>query len=486
MKQITFLTIILITVFFPQISFANASIYNINLEPAHNSYVFGETVKIKWMYKDIKASSPVNIIFKGLNNNLQCSITDKINISKGKIGIYWKFPHNCFNNTTQKNEKIQKGNYTIEVMLKGNSSIKSQSKKFKLKSINISKIGISNINKNISGNTLKIIAPRKNTDWLDDRIQIIKWKFHSLSKNPPIPTKINISLYDKSGKKLIRKIATKHSIKGYKIDKIYTYQWKIPINLYKFPGLYRLKIISKEYKGVSDIFHISKSIKNKTEKIYPHISNSERIKKAERKFVVPSLLDRSGSNATSPPPKGVMRIGFKNSYSSTPLDITYKEIKNIYRGYIFFHLEHLYGKKIFLKKATLHLKKNTNYCSCSSIYLKNNNSVNIIEEQCVGCDCYCMKSIYYPIEKWKDFETKDKFLMDFPKQKVLNLNITYLVRKWINGQIKNHGLEFTGIVDNGDNNRICINGYDDIYLKLEYMIEGNNIPKSKKFPMPDK
>jgi|GEM_PF-6991480 hypothetical protein len=257
------------------------------------------------------------------------------------------------------------------------------------------------------------------------------------------------------------------------------YQWNIPKGIYKFPGNYRIKISTSDNRavGYSNVFHISMTLKEIFDSIPAKTDNFWR-RKGERKSLAipftdipwPGYLDREGY-LPAQVHSGKILVGYENEFSKTSYVVTSThEYKGYaYRGYIFFPLDNFYGRKGLLTKATLQMRiANTLTSTGSSV---SNQKYSYASK---------LYKLTAPIQSFNGPSTE--FYCNLPMKKgsldggifdgvdTLSVNLTSLVRGWMQYKESNHGLLVVGPNEKFDhNNDAKYTLYENIRLKMEFI-----------------
>lgn len=305
--------------------------------------------------------------------------------------------------------------YTVNIKAKGTTISDSSNASFTI----LSKLSIKPGQlKDLSAlMKINIIQPDKNSKWKEGETETIRWD--SVLKQP-----FKVELYNYNGKKKVRDIPGVVKSEG---GTKYSLSWKIPTDVYKWPGNYTIKVSQNNFSGISKMFHISKALKVKT---YTFSATTDN--KVKWQWYKPDKdVFTAGVNPTAADPgPGKMRVGYENHNSED----LYKGF--IYRSWVYFNLGNLKG---LVSKATLSFK------------------------HFMGCNF--TPKVYVLNQKWSGDATA---LFSIPCTMINpSSNLGLMVNKWIS-ENNNFGLVFVGQDESfKHNNSQCVGFFENVKLTIE-------------------
>lgn len=291
---------------------------------------------------------------------------------------------------------------------------------------------------------IEIIKPSKSSKWKERTLNKIQWKDTSEKTKA-----LKIDLYNESGKKYIKTIATilpSNVNKVYKgrgkVSELSSFNWFIPKGTYKHPGKYRIKIcrVGGVPSDMSEIFQIKFDPKVSKYKIYGVVNNQ-----CKRKFW-------SGKGSTDHLKLIADKVPCKNN-STTEAWVGYEYrlmhkdqtdwVGDVFRSFVYFDVSYLQGKGVVLS-AKLHFGKG--------------------QVTSVGD---CKISIYKVNSKWTNpFNTNTEFISSDSK----NTDLKAYLWSWIGYPKDNHGLMFIGPDESFEHiTAKCRAILTNIYIEVEFL-----------------
>jgi len=264
---------------------------------------------------------------------------------------------------------------------------------------------------------INVSQPDNNSKWKEGETETIRWE---TGQKPPF----KVELYNYNGTKKVRDIpGFVKSEGGIK----YSLNWKIPTDVYTWPGNYTIKVSNNNTSGVSKMFHISKALKIKT---YTFSATTDN--KVKWYWYKPdkNVFTAEVNPTAADPGPGKMRVGYENHNSSD----YYKGF--IYRSWVYFNLGNLKG---LVSKATLSYK------------------------HFMGCNF--TPKVYVLNQKWNGDPTA---LFSIPCSMIdPSSNLGLMVNQWISKN-NNYGLVFVGTDESfKHNNSQCVGFFEDVKLTVE-------------------
>jgi hypothetical protein len=239
-----------------------------------------------------------------------------------------------------------------------------------------------------------------------------------------------VELYNYNGKKKVRDInGSVLSLGGKK----YSLSWKIPTDVYKWPGNHTIRVSHNNIFGISSMFHISKALKIKT-----YTLSATTVNKVKWHSYKPdkNVFTMEVNPTAADPGPGKMRVGYENHYSSD----YYKGF--IYRSWVYFNPGNLKG---LVSKATLSFKP------------------------FMGCNF--TPKVYVLNQKWNGDPTT---LFSIPCSLINpSGNLGLIVNEWISKN-NNYGLVFVGPDESfKHNNTNCVSFIENVKLIVEIIEDVN-------------
>lgn len=264
---------------------------------------------------------------------------------------------------------------------------------------------------------ISISQPDNNSKWKEGETETIRWQ--TVLKPP-----FKVELYNYNGTKKVRDIpGFVKSEGGIK----YSLNWKIPTDVYKWPGNYTIKVSQNNISGISKMFHISKALKIKT---YTFSATTDN--KVKWYWYKPdkNVFTAEVNPTAADPGQGKMRVGYENHNNPG----YYKGF--IYRSWVYFNLGNIKG---LVSKATLSFK------------------------HFMGCNF--TPKVYVLNQKWNGDANA---LFSIPCSMInptSNLGLT--VNQWISKN-NNYGLVFVGQDESfKHNNNQCVGYFENVKLTVE-------------------
>lgn len=284
--------------------------------------------------------------------------------------------------------------------------------------------------------TIQVLEPNAGSKWAEEKTFTIRWKT-TLKKIP------RIDLYNYNGTQKVATINHNVFIAPYPPDGLYQYEWKIPKGIYSWPGNYTIRVsdLDGKIEGFSAMFHISKSIEEKSYTLDPQVAN-----RAHRHYSYKcSSVDTSGIAFPAGPGAGIMRVGWENSWKQWGVgNYCHRHLCFIYRSFITFDVSGFAQGK-FIVKATLHMVKESTHYADSQGNVTNDHPG------------HCASKLFKVLAPWSSpFDVQADLIGDGTAG---TFDVTAIVRDWaLNGG--NHGLMLVGR-DEGfkKNNEECISYY---------------------------
>jgi hypothetical protein len=264
---------------------------------------------------------------------------------------------------------------------------------------------------------ISVSQPDHNSKWKEGETKTILWV---TALKPPF----KVELYNYNGTKKIRDcIGLSKSEGGLK----YSLLWKIPTDVYKWPGNYTIKVSQNNISGLSKMFHISKALNIKS-----YTFSATTVNKLKWHSYKPDkdVFTAEVNPTAADPGPGKMRVGYENHYSSD----YYKGF--IYRSWVFFNLGNLKG---LVTKATL--------------------SFNHF----MGCNF--TPKVYVLNQKWN---MDPITLFNIPCSMIdPSSNLGLIVNEWI-AKNNNYGLVFVGTDESFKHNSSqCVGFFENVKLTIE-------------------
>ena len=295
---------------------------------------------------------------------------------------------------------------------------------FTIKSEKDVSISLSNISKNISLNQsnrpkiireIKIFSPNNKSNWTEGNTYRISWEKLYLKGK-----KVNIELYDYTGKRLIKTIQKNWWLGN-------AYKWTIPKleDTSTLNRQFRIKIITsdKRAEGMSDMFHISKYIVKKTI-IIPYDVIQPKWKGFRQFNIIcnPSRSDYVSWKGI----EGTAIVGYENSYREWGVNCFFKQHEAL-RSYIYFNLNQL-PKNITIVSAVLNLEV------VKYVYLAPGEVAHQPTETSLGR----IVALTSPLANAFSLNGNDIYTTNYDNLKIIKVPITKTVINWRKG--KNYGL----------------------------------------------
>ncbi len=262
---------------------------------------------------------------------------------------------------------------------------------------------------------ISIISPSKSSEWKEGNTMKISWD-DKYTKGK----KVNIELYDYTGKRLIKTIQ-----KNWRLGN--AFKWTIPKleDTSTLNRQFRIKITTsdKSAEGMSDNFHISRNIVKKTI-IIPYDDIQPKWK-GFRQFNI--LCNPSRSDYVSwKGIKGTAIVGYENSYREWGVSCFFKQHESL-RSYIHFNLNQL-PKNIMIISAVLNLEV------VKDVYLAPGEVAHRPTETSLGR----IVALTSPLTNAFSLNGNDIYTTDYDNLKIIKVPITKTVINWRKG--KNYGL----------------------------------------------
>jgi hypothetical protein len=285
---------------------------------------------------------------------------------------------------------------------------------------------------------IKVTSPASTSYWDCGNSYTICWE-------TPAKQAFKIELYKYNMNDKLDDIATMLLIPGHFYNGKYSFTWHIPADYAHAPGkrAIRISTVNGVCKGFSQAFSLRKSIgQEKTASLNPDAMDC--------KYYGHKTQYSKSSSPGMPSPEnqglgkvaGQLRVGYASFYNEYSIYGEWVWWTMIFRSRVHFDLGQYTGDKIFLVKATLHLKKE------STITTTGNN--------------HCALGLWQLTGAWNN-------CMDSPGIHVRNigqmggswdLDVTPQVREWVQGMRSNDGFVLTGINESpGKVTEKCVSHY---------------------------
>jgi hypothetical protein len=263
----------------------------------------------------------------------------------------------------------------------------------------------------------KVTQPHKGTNWKEGETETIRWE-------TPLKPPFKVELYNYNGKKKVRDCMGMVKSEG---GTKYSMMWKIPTDVYQWPGNYTIRVSQGNIAGLSDMFHISKALNIKT-----YTFSATTVNKVKERWYKPDkdvFTAKIDPSAADPGP-GKMRVGYEN-HNTEDLYTGF-----IYRSWVYFNLGNLKG---LVSKATLSFK------------------------HFMGCQF--TPGVYVLDQKWSG-DPLALFSISCSKINP-SANLGLMVNGWIS-KGNNYGLVFVGPNESFQhNNNQCVGFFEDVRLTVE-------------------
>ena len=262
---------------------------------------------------------------------------------------------------------------------------------------------------------ISIFTPSKSSEWKEGNIMKINWD-DKYTKGK----KVNIELYDYTGKRLIRTIQ-KNWLLGN------AYKWTIPKleDTSTLNRQFRIKVITsdKSAEGMSGIFHISKNIVKKIV-IIPYDVIQPKWKGFRQFNIIcnPSRSDYVSWKGV----EGTAIVGYENSYREWGLNCFFKQHESL-RSYIHFNLNQL-PKNIMIISAVLNLEV------VKYVYVAPGEVAHQPTETSLGR----IVALTSPLANAFSLSGNDIYTTNYDNLKIIKVPITKTVINWRKG--KNYGI----------------------------------------------
>lgn len=264
---------------------------------------------------------------------------------------------------------------------------------------------------------IKVLSPTKSSNWQTKKSYLVRWE----TKNTQ-GKYVKVQLFNHNGSKFIKDLGGSSS--G-------AFNWNIPDSIYKWPGYYKIKVVSQDgtKEGFSEKFHISIQTTKKTYTVNGQTTNKYKYKRKKKKSftIACPIADDPGA--------GKMRVGHDSYYHDST------ECAMIYRSFVKFNLSAYQGKGLLLKARLKYRKFMGDNCSIRLLILEapwNGNS-----------------DALFKVKAYQHSNPSD---------------VTSIVQKWLAYPNSNYGVVFAGTNESlSYSSGKCLAFYEGVELELEFV-----------------